>query len=118
MPGQGRDDGKRKMRRRQLQLQMPLYMLVQRSVALLQANAPSDGAPYYGCFSGGKDSVVIKELARMAGVPVEWHYNVIIDPPELMRFIKQRHPDVKWLRCKHGPFFNRIKQKLMLPTRW
>ena len=106
------------MKSRQLQLQVPLYMLVQRAVSLLQANAPADGTPYYGCFSGGKDSVIIKELARMAGVNVEWHYNVIIDPPELMRFIQEHHPEVKWLRSKHGPFFNRIKQKLMVPTRF
>lgn len=105
-------------RSKQPPLTMPLYMLVQRSIALLQRHAPEDGSPYYGCFSGGKDSVVIKELARLAGVPVEWHYNVIIDPPELMHFIKDHHPDVQWHHCKHGPFFRRIKTKLMVPTRW
>lgn len=105
-------------RSRQLKLTLPIYMLVQRSVELLRANAPADGSPYYGCFSGGKDSVVIKELARMAGVPVVWHYNVIIDPPELMKFIQDHHPDVKWIRSKHGPFFRRIRHKLMVPTRF
>lgn len=108
--------------------EMPLYMLVQRSVMLLQSNAPTDGKPYYGCFSGGKDSIVIKRLAQMAGVPVEWHYNVIIDPPELMRFIREHHPDVKWERSvfHRGPrkgqrrphFFARIKEKLLVPTRF
>lgn len=101
-----------------MKLTLPLYMLVQRSVALLQANAPADGRPYFGCFSGGKDSVTIKALAELAGVPVKWHYNVIIDPPELMRFIKEHHPDVEWIRCKHGPFFRRMREKLMVPTRW
>lgn len=61
---------------------------------------------------------MIKELARLAGVPVEWHYNVIIDPPELMRFIKEHHPDVQWHHCKHGPFFRRVREKLLVPTRW
>lgn len=60
-------------------------------------------SPYWGCFSGGKDSIVIKELARLAGVPVEWHYNVTtIDPPELVQFIRQHHPDVIFERPKRG----------------
>ena len=116
------------MRSKQMKLGPPLYMMVQRAVALLQMHAPADGSPYYGCFSGGKDSVVIKELARMAGVKIEWHYNVIIDPPELMRFIKDHHPDVEWIYATHkrGPlkgqrkshFFRRIKEKLLVPTRF
>ena len=40
-------------------------------------------------FSGGKDSVVIKALADMAGVRYEAHYSLTtVDPPELVRFIK------------------------------
>lgn len=105
-------------RSRQMKLSLPLYMLVQRAVMLLETNSPAGGAPYYGCFSGGKDSVVIKELARLAGVPVVWHYNVCPDPPELVRFIRQYHPDVQWVRSKHGPFFRRIREKLLIPTRW
>jgi phosphoadenosine phosphosulfate reductase len=105
-------------RSRQLKLGPPLYMLVQRSVELLRANAPADGSPYYGCFSGGKDSITIKRLAEMASVPVVWHYNVIIDPPELVRFIQEHHADVHWIRSKHGPFFRRIREKLMVPTRF
>lgn len=50
---------------------------------------------YYLCFSGGKDSVVIKALADMAGVKYDAHYNVTsVDPPELVRFIKKHHADV------------------------
>ena len=103
---------------RQMKLTVPLSALVDTAVALLRANAPAGGAPYFGCFSGGKDSVVIKRLAELAGVPVQWHYNVIIDAPELMRFIRDVHPDVEWLYSRHGPFFRRIRQKLMVPTRW
>lgn len=85
------------------------------SIALLQAHQP-DGE-YYGCFSGGKDSVVIKEVARLAGVRVTWHYNVTtIDPPELVRFIREKHPDVRWVRSKHGNFFHRMETK-GFPTR-
>lgn len=69
---------------------------VEHSIAVLRTYEPKDGE-YYGCFSGGKDSCVIKELARRAGVRVTWHYNVTtIDPPELCRFIRREHPDVVW----------------------
>ena len=71
--------------------------LVGHSIALLREHEPPEG--YYGCFSGGKDSCVIKELARLADVKVDWHYNVTtVDPPELTRFIRQHHPDVQWDR--------------------
>ena len=88
------------------------------SIECLRANAPADGRPYYGCFSGGKDSVALKHVARMAGVAVDWHYNVTtIDPPELVRFIQRAHPDVKWLRSPHGPFFRRAAEVKGFPTR-
>ena len=89
--------------------------LIDRSIAILRENEPADG--YYGCFSGGKDSIVIKRLAAMAGVKVGWHYNVTtIDPPELVRFIRREHPDVIWERPKHGNFFRRMEKK-GFPTR-
>ena len=73
--------------------------LVQRSIERLQYFEPSEG--YYLAFSGGKDSVVIKELAKMAGVNHDAHYNVTtIDPPELIYFIKKHHPDVTWDRSE------------------
>jgi len=89
--------------------------LVSDAIALLKEFEP-DGE-YYGCFSGGKDSVVIKELARVAGVRVAWHYNVTtIDPPELVRFIREHHADVMWERPACGPFFRMVVRK-GVPTR-
>jgi phosphoadenosine phosphosulfate reductase len=91
---------------------------IEESIEAIRANVPADGAPYYGLFSGGKDSVALKEVARMAGVPVEWHYNVTtIDPPELVHFIRDQHPDVKWVRSPHGPFFVRAAEVMGFPTR-
>lgn len=53
-------------------------------------------APTIGKFSGGKDSVVVKHIAERAGIDIPWVYNVTtVDPPELVRFIKSRHPDVR-----------------------
>jgi phosphoadenosine phosphosulfate reductase len=88
---------------------------VKTAIERLKAFEPNDG--YYLAFSGGKDSCCIKALADMAGVRYDAHYSVTtVDPPELVRFIKEKHPDV---------IFNRpvmsmrklIVKHLMLPTR-
>lgn len=66
---------------------------VKNAVSRLQLYEPPDG--YYLAFSGGKDSCVIKALADMAGIKYDAHYNVTsVDPPELVQFIKEKHPDV------------------------
>ena len=68
---------------------------VKASIERLKAFQPKNGEGYYLAFSGGKDSVVIKALADMAGVKYDAHYNVTsVDPPELVRFIKENYPDV------------------------
>jgi len=70
------------------------FLCLYESIAL--ANH-SDG--YYLAFSGGKDSIVMKELARIAGVKHVCYYNqTTIDPPELVRFIQTEHPEVRWNR--------------------
>jgi phosphoadenosine phosphosulfate reductase len=93
---------------------LSLDELVEASVGLLQQFEPAD--KYYGCFSGGKDSVVIKHLAKLAGVRIRWHYNVTtIDPPELVRFIRREHPDVMWLRPEEPFFVHLVKRGF--PTR-
>lgn len=71
---------------------------------------------YYLCFSGGKDSVVVKDIAIRSGVKFTSNYSVTtIDPPELTRFIKHYHPDVIWHRPKI-PMMKMIGKK-GLPTR-
>ena len=66
---------------------------VEKAIKRLQLYEPLEG--YYLCFSGGKDSCVIKALADMAGVKYDAHYSVAsVDPPELVKFIKEYHPDV------------------------
>ena len=82
---------------------------------------PPEG--YYIAFSGGKDSVVIKALADMAGVKYDAHYNVTsVDPPELVRFVKEQHPDVAfdYPLDKEGraiTMWNLIPRNTMPPTR-
>lgn len=68
---------------------------VQKAIEIIRFFEPSDGSGYWMAFSGGKDSVVVKALMDMAGVKYETHYQVTtVDPPELIRFIKQTYPDV------------------------
>lgn len=91
--------------------------LTYRAVSLLRKHEPEEG--YYGCFSGGKDSCVIKELARLAGVQCDWHYNVTTaDSPELTRWIKDRHADVVWERSRKasGSIFKEMAKR-GYPTR-
>lgn len=66
---------------------------------------------YYLCFSGGKDSVVVKDIAIRSGVKFTSNYSVTtIDPPELTRFIKHHHPDVIWHRPK-VPMMKMVEKK-------
>lgn len=81
------------------------------------------GGSWYLAFSGGKDSCVIKALCDMANVKYDAHYRVTsVDPPELVRFIKDVHPDVSidFPRYKDGSvitMWNLIPKKTMPPTR-
>lgn len=100
------------------ELQLDLITLenhwVEDALNLIRDNQPEEG--YWGCFSGGKDSVVIKRLTEMCGAKIVWHYSVTnLDPPELVRFIKQEHPDVH-LDIPKETFFQVARRK-GFPTR-
>lgn len=96
---------------------------VKASIERLKAFEPKNGEGYYLAFSGGKDSVVCKHLMELAGVKYDATYRVTsVDPPELVRFIKEKHPDVKREipHDKDGKpitMWNLIPRKLMPPTR-
>jgi phosphoadenosine phosphosulfate reductase len=88
--------------------------LTDNACTVLRDFEPEQG--YYGCFSGGKDSIVIKHVAKLSGVNVTWHYNnTTIDPPELIYYIREHHPDVIWENPKKN-FFTRMVEK-GFPTR-
>jgi phosphoadenosine phosphosulfate reductase len=70
---------------------------IQVAIDRMKIHQPADG--YYLAFSGGKDSCALKKLAEMGGIKFDAHYSVTtIDPPELVRFIKEQHKDVIWDR--------------------
>ena len=70
---------------------------VQMSVDLIRKWEPEEG--YYVAFSGGKDSQCVYHLCQIAGVKFDAHYSVTsVDPPELVRFIREHYPDVQFER--------------------
>jgi len=88
---------------------------VDEAIQLLREHEPPEG--YFLAFSGGKDSVVIYDLAVKAGVKFDAHYNnTQIDPPELRIFIRRNYPDTDWIPPKKT-MFELIEKNRMLPTR-
>ena len=98
---------------------------VERSIQRIREYIPmmkKRGVVTNGAFSGGKDSVVIKELTRMAfegtSEHIPWFYNQVgIDPPELVQYIKDFHPEVTRI-IPPKPFFTRMIEKRFPPMRW
>lgn len=94
---------------------------VNKSILRLKTFEPPEG--YYLAFSGGKDSCVLKWLADTAGVKYHAVYRITsVDPPELVTFIKEKHPDVKLdppydKDGKRITMWNLIPKKLIPPTR-
>lgn len=94
---------------------------VKASIERLKAFCPPEG--YYLAFSGGKDSVVCKALLDMSGCKYDSTYRITsVDPPELVRFIREKYPDVKreYPRYRDGSvvtMWNLIPRELMPPTR-
>jgi phosphoadenosine phosphosulfate reductase len=88
---------------------------VKDAIQVLKDFEPPEG--YYLAFSGGKDSCVIKQLAIEAEVKFDAHYAVTtIDPPELVKFIREMHPDVKFMKPAKG-FFTRMVERGYPPIR-
>jgi phosphoadenosine phosphosulfate reductase len=66
---------------------------VEVAIMRLQQFEPPEG--YHLAFSGGKDSIVIYDLAIKAEVKFDPHYNITgIDPPELVYFIREHYPSI------------------------
>ena len=59
-----------------------------KAIERLKAFEPDDG--YYLCYSGGKDSDVIRILAQLAGVKHEVVHNLTtVDAPETVRYVNR-----------------------------
>ncbi len=91
---------------------------VEDAIALLKAVEPPKG--YYVAFSGGKDSIIIKDLVIKSGVKYDIHYNnTTIDPPELGMYIRKYHPEVKQHYPERSYFKEMVKRGFPLrQQRW
>lgn len=89
--------------------------MVDVAVERLREFCPPEG--YYVAFGGGKDSIVVRDLIRLADVKCDLHYHVTtVDPPELLHYIRQYHPDVQWDRPEKT-MWQLIVDRRMPPTR-
>jgi len=90
-----------------------------KAIDFIRENEPKEG--YYLGFSGGKDSVVIENLAQKADIKFKSYYvSTGIDPPQLTRFIRKSYPHVKWLFPEKN-FFELLASQHGYPTgisRW
>lgn len=87
--------------------------LIRRGEKLALALNPDEG--YIVGFSGGKDSLVLLDLAKRAGVKFVAHYSVTSnDPPENVYYIRKNFPEVKFLH--HERNFFRLMEVKGLPT--
>lgn len=76
---------------------------------------------YYLAFSAGKDSQALYHIAELAGVKFDAHMNLTsVDPPEVIRFVKQAYPEVDLIKPKKS-IYQLAVEKAILPTmrvRW
>lgn len=69
-------------------------------------------------FSGGKDSQVVYDLCKRAGIPFKAYYNVAFESLTTKRFIRDNYPDVIWRRDYKVGFIENISKMHggLLPT--
>lgn len=72
-----------------------LQIKVDGAIRLLQSVANKDGSPIEVAYSGGKDSDVILELVKMAGINYRAIYrNTTIDPPGTIAHVKSKNVEI------------------------
>lgn len=88
---------------------------VDSAIRRIKLHEPEEG--YYVAFSGGKDSCVVLDLVKKSGVKFDAHFNLTtVDPPEVVRFVKQNHPEVT-IEKPRISMRKLIEKKGILPTR-
>lgn len=89
---------------------------INNAIKLLIENEPKNQI-YHLAFSGGKDSLVCYHLLKMAGLSFDCVFvRTSVDPPELIKFIKQNYPETKFEKPSIS-MFSLILKKGMLPLR-
>lgn len=69
-------------------------------------------------FSGGKDSQVVYDLCKRAGIHFEAKFNHCFESPTTLNFIREYYPEVQWRREVKQGFFENIRANHtgLLPT--
>lgn len=105
------------------------HQAIQRLQAASKMSLDAYGLPLVVTTSGGKDSSVVVELARRAGIPFEvLHNHTTADAPETVYFIRDEFKRLEGMgvKCtveypvykgKRTSMWDLISQKLMPPTR-
>lgn len=89
--------------------------LIRKSEKMALRLDPENG--FYNTFSGGKDSQCLYHLVKLAGVKAKTHMNLTsVDPPEVIRFVKQQYPEVELIKPRMS-IYDMAKKKHILPTR-
>lgn len=98
---------------------------VERIISAYQLSQAQGKGKLYVAFSGGKDSVAVYGICKLAaeqlGIDLlnmcEFHYNITcVDPPELVQFIKTKFPFVQRDKPEQT-MWELIPRKKMPPTR-
>lgn len=105
------------------------HLGIERLQAASDMSLANYGLPLIITDSGGKDSAVVKELARRAGIPFEvMHNHTTADAPETVRFVRSEAKrfeemgikytiNMPMYKGKRTSMWSLIPQKLMPPTR-
>lgn len=88
--------------------------LEEQSIARIKQYEPPEG--YYVAFSGGKDSIVILHLCKLAGVKFTAHYSMTtIDPRGVPQFIRKNYPevvfDMPYYKGERTNFYKLVEKK-------
>lgn len=90
---------------------------IYRSIRFLKKIAES-GEEFTLGFSGGKDSIVILDLGKKAGIQFTAVHSVTtMDPPGTIAFIKKHYPEVVIERPPKGISFFKLVEKRGMPSR-
>lgn len=100
---------------------MNLNQKIEYSIALIQKTEALalkyQEFGFHVAFSGGKDSQVIYELCKMAGVKFKaFCYDTSITSPILKKFVYENYPIVEWVKPQKS-MFQLILQEKALPMR-
>ena len=69
--------------------------LLDKTIDRLKAFEPEEG--YYGAFSGGKDSQVLYHVAQLAGVNVDWHFQGLHTPEDVLKWWISGMSKERWI---------------------